>query len=93
MKPIYFLYIYILVMSVLSFFSMGIDKVRARKGYFRTPEKTLFILAALGGGIGGTLGMFRFRHKTKHWYFRVFFPLFAVIQISICVWISLKFAM
>lgn len=50
------------------------------KAPVRIPEKTLFLAVILGGGIGGTAGMFFFRHKTRHWYFRFFFPLLAVLQ-------------
>lgn len=61
---------YILLgINILAFSLMGIDKRRARRHLWRIPEKTLFLVVLLGGGIGGTLGMFFFRHKTKHWYF------------------------
>ena len=42
-----------------------------------------FLLAALFGAFGGTLGMFAFRHKTKHWYFRIFFPLLMLLQAGV----------
>jgi len=76
------------VMSIISFCAMGLDKLKAKSGSWRIPEKTLFLFAALGGGIGGVLGMQLFRHKTKHWYFALFFPLFAVVQIALafCLW-------
>jgi len=45
------------------------------------PEKTLFLVTALFGGLGGTLGMYFFRHKTKHWYFKFGFPALLVVQI------------
>ncbi|MBR6704025.1 MAG: DUF1294 domain-containing protein, partial [Lachnospiraceae bacterium] len=41
-------------------------------------------------GLGGTLGMFLFRHKTKHWYFRVFFPLFLLLQAAAIVYYFVK---
>ena len=71
-------------MSVISFTLMGIDKAKARRGSRRIPEKTLFLFTLLGGGIGGTLGMHVFHHKTRHWYFAVFFPLIAIAQIALC---------
>ena len=55
-----------LIMSVAGFLSMGVDKNKAKKGKWRTKEATLFFFAALFGGVGSTLGMFVFRHKTKH---------------------------
>lgn len=70
-------------MSVIGFALMGIDKSRAINHKWRIKEATLFLIAFLGGGIGSTLGMFFFRHKTKHWYFRLFFPLFAAAQTAL----------
>ena len=71
----------LLVMNLLAFALMGIDKVKAKRGAWRIPEKTLFLVTALFGGLGGTLGMAFFRHKTKHWYFKLGFPALLVIQI------------
>lgn len=71
----------LLVMNLLAFALMGIDKVKAKRGAWRIPEKTLFLVTALFGGLGGTLGMIFFRHKTKHWYFKLGFPALLVIQI------------
>jgi len=68
------------LMSIVLFFAMGIDKRRAKKGRRRISEKCLFTLAVFGGAIGGTLGMYLFHHKTRHWYFRYCFPLLAAIQ-------------
>ena len=56
-------------MSLVCFVLMGLDKHRARKHAWRIPEKTLFLVAVLGGAVGGTIGMWCFHHKTRHWYF------------------------
>ena len=74
------------VMSLLAFLLMGIDKGKAKRGKRRIPEKTLFLFAALLGGVGGTAGMFVFHHKTKHWYFKLFFPLLALLQLALTVY-------
>ena len=81
MKFHYILVVYILILNLAGFFSMGIDKQRARKGQWRIPEKTLFLLSLLGGSLGSLLGMYTFRHKTKHWYFRYGFPLILLTQL------------
>ena len=73
----------LLVMNLLSFAMMGIDKMKARRGSWRIPEKTLFLVTALFGGLGGTLGMQVFRHKTKHWYFKWGFPALLVLQAAL----------
>jgi uncharacterized membrane protein YsdA (DUF1294 family) len=71
----------VIVMNVVSFALMGIDKRRARRGVWRISEKTLFLTTACFGGLGGVLGMKVFHHKTKHWYFRVFFPVLLFVQV------------
>ncbi len=84
MKPLTAAVLVILVvMNLISLLLMRHDKQCARKNRRRVPERTLFLAAALFGALGGTLGMFLFRHKTKHWYFRVFFPLLLVLQAGI----------
>ncbi|WP_295217742.1 DUF1294 domain-containing protein [Ruminococcus sp.] len=72
---------YLLLVSTIAFCLMGVDKRRAKRQAWRIPEKTLLLVTLLGGGIGGTLGMWCFHHKTRHWYFRYGFPLIALLQI------------
>ncbi len=60
---------------------MGIDKRRARKKAFRIPEATLFAIAVIGGSVGSILGMFIFRHKTRHWYFKFGLPAILIAQL------------
>lgn len=71
------------VMSALGFMVMGIDKSKAKKGQWRVKEAVLFAFAILGGAVGSMLGMYIFRHKTKHWYFAVFFPVLALVDIAL----------
>lgn len=78
------------VMSLITFAMMGIDKHRAKAGKWRIRERTLFIAAFCLGAIGGTAGMRVFHHKTKHWYFKVFFPLLAVLQAVLVIWVWVK---
>ena len=73
----------LVVMNLLAFALMGIDKAKVKAGAWRIPEKTLFLVTALFGGLGGTLGMNVFRHKTKHWYFKFGFPALLVIQLAV----------
>ena len=73
----------LVVMNVVSFVLMGHDKLCAKQGKWRVPEKTLFLATALFGGLGGVLGMKLFHHKTKHWYFRVFFPALLILQLAL----------
>ena len=70
-------------MNVSSLALMGHDKRCARQGKWRVPEKTLFLVTACFGGLGGVLGMKVFHHKTQHWYFKVFFPVLLIVQIAV----------
>ncbi len=82
--------LWLAVISLLCFAAIGIDKHRAKAGARRIPEARLFLLALLGGGIGGWLGMYAFRHKTRHWKFVVGFPLIALAQAAALVYLALK---
>ena len=74
------------VTNLISFGLMAYDKKCAQTGKRRVPERTLFIAAGCFGGLGGVLGMAICRHKTKHWYFQVFFPVMLIVQIALLVW-------
>lgn len=73
----------VVIMNIVSFALMGHDKRCARQGKWRVPEKSLFLVTACFGGLGGVLGMKAFHHKTQHWYFRVFFPVLLIVQIAV----------
>lgn len=77
---------WLLLASAVAFVLMGVDKRRAARGGWRISERTLWLCAILGGGLGGAAGMRLFRHKTKHWYFAVGFPLLAVAQWAVLFW-------
>ena len=66
---------YLLIVNIVAFFLMGIDKKKAQIGAWRIPEKTLFLSAILGGGVGAIAGMQLFRHKTRHRSFVIGMPL------------------
>lgn len=84
------LLVWLAVINLLTFIVYGVDKRRARKGKWRVPEKTLFLLPLLGGSIGALLGMRVFHHKTKHWYFVWGIPAILLAQIALAVWIYTK---
>lgn len=77
------LVIVLFLTNLQCFLLMGWDKRCAARGKWRISEKTLFLSAACFGGLGGVLGMRVFRHKTKHWYFQLFFPLMFVVQTAL----------
>ena len=75
------LLLYFLIINLCSFLSMAMDKRRAKKNQYRIQEKTLFLLAFLGGSIGSILGMQLFRHKTKHPSFVLGMPAILIFQL------------
>ena len=80
---------YILFMSVLTFSVCRVDKFAAQRQKRRVPEKVLFGLSILGGSVGMYLGMFTFRHKTKHGYFEIGIPLIILIQAALLLYFVL----
>ena len=83
MKVIAILSIYFIIINLIGFLSMYLDKYKARKHLWRIPEATLFIIAIIGGSIGSILGMRVFHHKTRHWYFVYGMPAILIIQIAL----------
>ena len=79
----------LVVLNLVSFVLMALDKKRAEKDRWRISEKTLFISAALFGALGAMMGMYMLHHKTRKWYFRVFIPVLFVIQLGITVFLMI----
>lgn len=73
--------LYFIVINIFGFFIMWLDKRKAKKGAWRIPEKTLFIITALGGGIGTIAGMYTFRHKTQKIQFVIGVPFITILEI------------
>jgi len=79
--------VWLIAINLVTFAVYGADKRRARRGAWRVPEKTLFLLPLLGGSGGALLGMRVFRHKTKHWYFVWGVPAILLAQLALAVWL------
>lgn len=83
---------YLLAVNLWAFWLMGLDKGRAkRKGARRIRERTLFLSALLGGSPGAILGMWMFRHKTRHWYFVWGMPAVFILQLAAALWLSTRY--
>lgn len=78
--------LYLIIINLIGFFTMLIDKYKAKKGFWRTPEKTIFIITLLGGGIGTITGMYLFRHKTKKLKFTIGLPTILISEILVVVY-------
>ena len=81
------LLVYLVCINLVSFGLMAADKRRARARRWRIPERTLFAAALLGGSLGAIVGMYLFRHKTKHWYFVWGMPAILLLQLALGVWV------
>lgn len=81
---------YILIINLIAFIMYGLDKRKAKKGQWRTPEATLIGVAVVGGSIGALWGMKHFRHKTKHKKFTIGVPAILMVQILVAVAIILE---
>ena len=79
--------IYLLMINLIGFFMMWSDKRRAKKGAWRIPEQTLFIVTALGGGLGTIAGMYTFRHKTKKLKFTIGLPAILILEIILVIYL------
>ena len=79
--------IYIVLINIAGFASMGIDKWKAKHRQWRIPEATLFALAIFGGSLGSVIGMYSFRHKTKHWYFVYGLPAILALQLIVVAYL------
>ena len=83
--------IYVLVINLIAFLAMGLDKWKAKRDAWRIPEQTLMSLVLLGGGIGGIVGMYTFRHKTKKARFFVGFPVILIVEIAIVIYVLVNY--
>lgn len=85
----YFLY-YLLIVNIAAFFLMWFDKWKARHHRWRIPEAVLLGSAALGGSIGALLGMYAFRHKTKHKKFTLGVPAILILQLGLALYLRTR---
>lgn len=77
--------IYLVIINLIGFYMMWSDKRRAKWRKWRIPEQTLFVITALGGGIGTIAGMYTFRHKTKKLKFTIGLPVILILEIILII--------
>ncbi|WP_407269092.1 DUF1294 domain-containing protein [Radiobacillus sp. PE A8.2] len=78
--------IYFVIINIVAYAVMGIDKKRAKSGEWRISEKTIWTITIIGGATGSWVGMSGFRHKTKHIQFKYGVPLLSIVQIGLLVY-------
>lgn len=77
---------YLLLINAAGLAIMCLDKLFAKKGAWRVPERTLLLIAFLGGSLGSLLGMLLAHHKTRKPKFYILVPLFLTLQIAAAVY-------
>jgi uncharacterized membrane protein YsdA (DUF1294 family) len=85
MQEIWGSFAYFIIVNIIGFVLMGVDKRRAQNREYRISENTLWFWAIIGGGTGAFLGMRHFRHKTKHASFKWGLPFLMVVQIGLLI--------
>lgn len=84
--------LYVILINMIGLAIMAVDKFKAQKGYWRIPEKTIFIVTLLGGGIGTIAGMYAFRHKTKKLKFTIGLPTILIAEIALIIYVYIKYS-
>ena len=79
--------IYLLIINILGFCAMGIDKFKAIRGRWRIPENSLFMFTILGGGIGTIAGIYVFRHKTRKLKFTIGMPVIFILEVLLIIYL------
>ena len=82
-----YLFYYLLIINFITFITFGIDKYKAIKNKWRIKEATLLGLSFIGGALGGMLGMYVFRHKTKKFYFFLGIPFMMILHVALFVYL------
>jgi uncharacterized membrane protein YsdA (DUF1294 family) len=85
-SPLQLLAGWVLLLSVAAFAACAMDKARAVRGDARVRERTLLLLALVGGSPGLALGMLAVRHKTRKARFLAWFGLVLAMQAAALGW-------
>ena len=83
-----YLLAYLVIINAAGFLIMLVDKRKAKKNLWRIPERTIMTIAVSGGSLGVLLGMYTFRHKTKHLKFTIGIPVILAVQVicTVILW-------
>jgi len=81
---------YLLIINTICFCQFALDKRRSQQGAWRISERDLLLSAIIGGSLGGLIGMYTFRHKTRHSKFRVGMPLILLVQVILLFYITFQ---
>lgn len=89
----FYVLLYFIIINIWVFALCGADKFKSSRGLWRVRERTFFILSALGGSPFMLLGMYLFRHKTKHRDFTICVPLMLILQFVLAIYLEYKYSL
>lgn len=81
---------YLLIINFAAFCLYWDDKRRAKKDKWRIKESTLLLVGLVGGSLGSLVSMYVFRHKTKHWKFKILVPVFFILHTALFFYLNLR---
>ena len=81
---------YLIVINIVTWIAFGLDKWKAKSGKWRIPERTLLLLALIGGSLGALAGMIMFHHKTRKAKFFISVPVMFVAHCVIVTVLALR---
>lgn len=87
------IFVYLGIMNLIAFILCGMDKWKAQHGRWRVPERMLFGTSFLGGGLCFFIGMQLFRHKTRHWSFKILIPLSIIMWAALLIFLQLRWSL
>lgn len=83
--------VWLIFINIFTFAAYALDKYKAVHHAWRIPERTLILLAVIGGSVGALLAMYTVRHKTKHNKFRIGVPAILIVQIVLAYIVWMQF--
>lgn len=84
----YLIIYYLIALNIITFFTYGIDKLKAKNHKWRIQEITLLLLAIIGGSIGAWLGVKIWHHKTMNKKFSYGIPIILILQIGLFIYLT-----
>lgn len=80
--------IYLVGINLITLIVYGSDKLFAASNSWRVRERTLLLLAILGGSVGALVGIYLFRHKTKKTSFLLPLVVIILVQLAIVLYLA-----
>lgn len=80
--------VYLLIINFITLVVFGADKISAASDAWRVRERTLLLLALVGGSLGAIIAIKFFRHKTQKSSFLILLAVIFLAQLALLLWIT-----